>query len=350
MMMFDKHFNETWRVIVLIGLATITACTSSMNVTSASTDLTQAANRSSQQPSTPDGDYYGVAWLGESRLAFEYAHDASAGTWDRQIAIYALDTKDWSTINVPKSDECLTARSNTLARLPNGNLGFLHQCNVWHGHVGGMIFTLYMWNVRTNTLQALQHFPENFLPGGYTFSPDMSGAMQVKVVGAGLDEQLHRVSNSGQMQRLFSDWQRVAAPAWSPNGQSIAFMGTETYPGRPSDDLYSSADIAGLLYYPWDLYVMKADGSDVRKVLSGVRGGIRWVPHRQLISFSGKIDQQEGIWLIDLNTQALSLIWPYPAAYDWSPDGKQMVVIEHVKQKGEEITRPVIVDVPLDAK
>jgi Tol biopolymer transport system component len=101
---------------------------------------------------------------------------------------------------------------------------------------------------------------------------------------------------------------------------------------------------------PWDLYFMNPDGDNVRMIASGMTGTIKWLPKGGLMSISGIVKGKDGIWLFNPQTSQVTLLWPYPTSYDWSPDGKQMVVIEHLQQNGKEVTRPIIVEVPADVK
>ncbi len=144
---------------------------------------------------------------------------------------------------------------------------------------------------------------------------------------------------------MFS-YQRVKAPAWSPVGQLIAFVGTATYPGNQNDPK-TWGQIEDLFLYPWDLYLMNADGSDVRIILKTIdTGPLTWLPQRNSLAFYGEFAKEEGIWLVDIPTQQVARLWPYRAAYDFSPNGSQIVIVE--RNEADETQPPVIVDFPSD--
>lgn len=299
--------------------------------------------------STPLGSYANVAWLDESRFAFDYAPRPSIDPLDFQITTFDLDTKEWSVLPVPKPSECFSAWSQNLARLPNGSLGFIHRCNL---ESPGEYFTLYTWDKETNGLQVLQRYPQPFAAADYTFSPDMSELIQEEAVGPKLENELYRVKASGQMEQIFSDWQRVQAPSWSPDGRVIAFLGTEKYPGGDSSAFTSLGQIADLATYPWDIYLMDANGSNVRLALTGITdtGILKWSPQGHVLAFVGTYKNAKGIWLLNVDTAKVTRIWASRAGFDWSPDGQQMVVLPWTfdSQGNREAIQPVIIDVPVN--
>jgi hypothetical protein len=340
-----------WASLVVLTWSLAGCDNAALDAASGFADITDDVMDSAQLLPTPKGSYeWDVAWLEGNQIAFLYAPEPSFRRWERQIVLYTLRTEEWRILQLPKPSQCDWVGGAILERLPNGKLGFVHGCHVYQDNITGEIDTLYMWNDRTDTMQALQRYPEDFHAGAYTLSPDMSDLIQESPVGEGLNNQMYQISQDGQRQRLFPNWQRVASPSWSPDGRTIAFVGTETYPGGKSDDFTTFGEIASLAYYPWNIYLMGVDGENVHIILSEVRGSVKWRPQSRLLSFVGTYKDQDGIWVLNLDTLKVTQIWPYAAAYDWSPDGQQMVVIERRKQDGMELTHPVIVDVPLDTK
>jgi Tol biopolymer transport system component len=93
---------------------------------------------------------------------------------------------------------------------------------------------------------------------------------------------------------------------------------------------------------------MDASGDNVRVLLSNVRGGVHWQPRGGLLSFGSKYKDTEGVFVVDVDTLQVTRVWPHAAAHDWSPDGKQMAIIDRAKQDDIELTRPVIIDVRID--
>jgi Tol biopolymer transport system component len=294
--------------------------------------------------SIPSGSYLDVAWLDENRLAFLYSPELSFKPQDYQVVIYAIDTEEWRRLSVFQSDECRSASIGQLQRLPNGKLGFVQQCHILPY---GEQYTLYTWDTQADTIEVLQSYAMGFHAGSYAYAPDMSELIQHETVGTGLNDQMYRVTQDGQIQRLFPDWQRVAFPGWSSDGRTIAFMGTEAYPQKEPT---SAGEIADLLFYPWDLYLMDANGENLRILLAEVKGGVHWQPHGRSLSFGGSYKDTEGVFIVDTDPVRVTRVWPRSAAHDWSPDGKQMVIIDRTRQDNIEVTHPVIADVSLDTK
>lgn len=109
------------------------------------------------------------------------------------------------------------------------------------------------------------------------------------------------------------------APAWSPDGSQVAFRRGNPNRGGGLDTT---------------IYVARADGTDVRIVVSGVSGEASgesgppvWSPDGSLIAF----DTLEGIYVVEPNGSNLRLVSRYRgdfACYDlqpsWSPDGARL--------------------------
>ena len=96
-------------------------------------------------------------------------------------------------------------------------------------------------------------------------------------------------------------------PAWSPDGQQIAFRNSDP-------NWYSGGDSDG----PNGIYVMSADGSNIRQLTDESSGSPVWSPDGQHIAY----DNDTGIAVINVdggNTHQLTYSgWDH----EWSPDGR----------------------------
>ena len=128
-------------------------------------------------------------------------------------------------------------------------------------------------------------------------------------------------ADGSDVQRLTTYRGSDGLPAWSPDGNQIAFV-------RDTDP-----PATGPLFPPRSLsvYVMDADGSNVERLTDLTTGGyISWSPDGQRIAFEANRD---GIWEIYVmetdgsNVQRVTHTQPERAqstAPAWSPDGRQI--------------------------
>jgi TolB protein len=98
-------------------------------------------------------------------------------------------------------------------------------------------------------------------------------------------------------------------PAWSPDGREIAFA------SRRGDN--------------WDLYLMRADGGDLRRLTDGPAydGEPAWSPDGASIAFTSSRNGNLDIYQLDLASRAVQQVTDDPAADyqpSWSPDSRQI--------------------------
>jgi TolB protein len=108
---------------------------------------------------------------------------------------------------------------------------------------------------------------------------------------------------------LTADSHPDRSPSWSPAGDRIVFASR-----RASN---------------WDLYVMRADGSDLRRLTEhpSYDGEPAWSPDGRLIAFTSMRDGQLDIYTLDLDSGDLRRITSHPSADSqptWAPDGRRL--------------------------
>ena len=142
-----------------------------------------------------------------------------------------------------------------------------------------------------------------------TFVSDRTGESHIYKIDIN-GENLQRLTNQGDNH----------APAWSPDGQSIAFDSTRNL------ELWD-----GTLVNVLDLYVMDADGKNLRQMINPLhRIGLHtprspaWSPDGKQIAYTAK-DDGIGIYIMDTDGQNARRVsplgtWSYNPA--WSLDGK----------------------------
>ena len=110
-----------------------------------------------------------------------------------------------------------------------------------------------------------------------------------------------------------------ASPAWSPDGRQIAFASNRIREDEPRD-----------------IFIMDADGSNVRQLVYGWQPS--WSPDGKRIAFASNVDSPNGWWdiyLVDTdgrNRRRLTNDRETDRTPAWSPDGRQIAF-----QRGAEI-------------
>jgi len=269
----------------------------------------------------PPAHYESVAWLTANEVALTYRNpEEREGT--TRVALLNLESRRLEDIILPPQEEgCSPVASwiNDLSRLSNGNLVYTFFCID-----GGLSGELTEWDRESRATSQLIRYP-NFGPGPFSVSPDMTEVLQENPVGGILSNELHQFEIGGEGQRILADFKRAGSPSWAPDGRSFIFVGTKS---TPFDSPETFEDVEGLALSPWTIYEMSADETEPRELVSGVnRVILQWSPDGNKIAFAGEYQDQSGIWLLDKASGEVSLIWPYSTPFDWSPDGRSIVIL-----------------------
>jgi Tol biopolymer transport system component/DNA-binding winged helix-turn-helix (wHTH) protein len=129
------------------------------------------------------------------------------------------------------------------------------------------------------------------------------------------DNNLWRCRADGtQCLQLSQNFKNTVMPRWSPDGQTIAFMGL-AFTGN------------------WAIYAVPANGGTIRSLSQADRakGYPDWSPTGQQLAFSDvpPVSQPGGIYILDLRSQKVSTL-PESTAFSlprWSPDGRSLVAL-----------------------
>jgi Tol biopolymer transport system component len=148
---------------------------------------------------------------------------------------------------------------------------------------------VYVLDLDAHTTHRVTRHPANDL--GLDWSPDGSRIVFARARGSELF--VANADGSGE-HRLCQTPCRASAPAWSPDGLEIAFKGTD------------------------GLYVIKPDGSALRRLESGV-DHFRWSPDGRRIAFVNGL----GIYVMNADGSA-KLLLGQGEGPSWSPDGSRI--------------------------
>lgn len=159
-------------------------------------------------------------------------------------------------------------------------------------------------------------------------------------------QSLHLSSSLGQSPMLVSlnpdEGRRVPwAPAWSPNGQMIAFLWP--HEGRKQLWLWTPADghLRQLTHPPF--HATNGWRSVMDRTMTDRP---QWAPHGESICCAGRSGRHDTmcLWLITPEGEITRLTWPDPGEHrspSWSPDGRRIAYVSRRDGKDELWLTPV---------
>lgn len=144
-----------------------------------------------------------------------------------------------------------------------------------------------------------------------SITPD--GSRVIFSIPGGNGQQIASVNNQGQDRKTLVASELNSWPACSPDGKRIAFGSN-----RDGGD--------------YDIYVMNADGSDVRRVIEspGLDGRPAWSPDGKQLAFTSNRDGNYNIYVVNANGSNVRRATDSPERDDyaaWHPDGRHLVFI-----------------------
>lgn len=284
-----------------------------------------------------NGYYSGVAWISNEKLGVLYYPSQGELFLDpppgNEYQLYIIDTEANTQTPIPVNEEvsgCKAARPLLPERLPNNAVAILLRCATELQGIIEVSYKLIEIDPESLDSRLLFEHGNEFSAQRYTFSPTMLEFIQEERGEVGIYPELYRITLAGEHIRIAEEFRRAATPAWSPNGEQLAFAANETAPSRSNNPFANLGGAGSILYYPWNLYVEELQSGERQLLLKGVQllDQLKWSPQGDKLTFTGIYREREGLWLIDVATNELFLIWPKQVDYDWHPEGEQLILLQ----------------------
>jgi len=285
--------------------------------------------------------YSGIDWVSQTELA-AFATDQNGGIigyyLENDDALYTLDLPPFIAELNCKGPDDINYTNPSL--LPDGRLGLINGCKSFGDPPGLKRQYMVAYNFQTKETQLLVNEPlPNYLSNGFTWNPDVTQGLQ-QIYG-GLDGTIYWMSPEGvaPVDFAISDGERsflpskdyphfsdypsqgiVFSPAWSPDGETIAFFATLDAIGREgwgrADGEYKiffmdpveqmPVPVIGEIYHPSELI---------------------WSPDSKWFAFIGEygILKTRGLWLYSIDSGKISpVVSGRFRKIAWSPDGNKI--------------------------
>lgn len=259
-------------------------------------------------------DHNFLAWVSADEIVFLQAVGDSLGQEKFSILSYTMSRDIWQELVMPRLGDCSNIQLRWLYRYGSDKILYLSDCNRIDPTGQYLIESRESINSvnlsRTNS-QVLFAGSANFHITQFAYQPDGSGRLLLET----LSHDFFETTPDGVLQQIDLGYEGLSGPAWSPDGQFLAFLAT--------------SDPSATTPPPWDLFVADSSYSGFRKMLSNIRtpAHVKWSINGDWIAFRGNYDGLDGVWALNLNSNKLVRVWPEQVSFDWSPEEDNQLVI-----------------------
>jgi len=288
---------------------------------------------------SPSGSYQSLAWLGEW-IVVDYAAEI-VDAYSVRIWRLRSDGSEFEVLDLPSHASCGSNWIKAVlvpSGLPDGRLGYISRCRPQDDNLPTLQFAM-AYDVEREEVEPLLDYSvadSGLGTGGLAWNPEMTSGLMADGF-AYINEQLQRFTGEGK-EPLNVGLAQAYGAAWSPDGETIAFIGSEEQ-GLP------------LRWGDFQLYLMNKEGKQIRPIVEGFKasGGVSWSPDGRWLAFPAFFGEvagdDQGLWLINPESGALRMIaeggFGKPA---WSPDGQRIAAVRFRGPDLEREHRLVIVD------
>lgn len=277
-------------------------------------------------------DYNFLAWVSADEIVFLRAVGDSPGQETYSILIYSVAQDIRRELVAPSLNGCSNTRLGWLYRYALDEVLYLSVCN--HndqGHFVGSQDSIKRVSILESNSQDVFVGPTNFHITQFAYQPDGSGRLLLET----LSHDFFEATSDGVLQQIDLGYEGLSGPAWSPDGQFLAFLAT--------------SDPSATTPPPWDLFVADSSYSGLRKLLSNIRtpAHVKWSINGDWVAFRGNYDGLDGVWALNLNSSKLVRVWLEQVSFDWSPDENDQLVILNPNEENGSDANPSIVFVSI---
>lgn len=235
--------------------------------------------------------------------------------------------------------------------IPNEQLGYLWECIPDKGIARD--FRLHQYNLTEESDQELYRYPIPFWATAFSISPSMERWLQEEA-GDSLSNLLHLVQQDHELvQLLESSFARAGHPYWL-SADRIVFAGTPNLPESNSNLFSGLPGIRVGLGEPWTIYLTDLESlltdsiGEKQIVLTDIQyiEAVKASPDGRFISFLGTIDDNQGLWIYQLDSGELARLWAGFGPYDWSPDSSATMILVRDPELESFRGRPARIELP----
>ena len=287
-------------VAAFFGLISLAACTSPGASKVNNTPVVQLA--SMEVIPSPSGSYGALAWLGDW-IIVDYEKELK-DAYSGRIWRLRSDGSEFEMLDLPAHSSCASDWIKGVlvpSQLPDGRLGYISLCRPPDDILGKMQFAMAYDTESEEVEPLLDYSVADFSigTGGLVWNPGMIRG----IMGDGhryIEEQLQWFTGEG-IEPLDVGLVQAYGAAWSPDGETIAFIGSEKKgtPGVLGD---------------YELYLMNEEGKQIRPIVEGFKatGGVSWSPDGRWLVFPAIFGEKEGddqgLWLTNPESGELRMI------------------------------------------
>lgn len=343
-----KSYKQTKYILTLIiVILIISSCTGQTPLAQESSGVLSTDQISVVKLPTyqtyPSGTYWHLVWLLDGRLMITFEKD------HEEFFVFAGEEKI-TPFDFPIDPLCRAEIHALFSLLPDGRLGMIQTCfDRWQddsSRVNKDASYILAYDLETGELEKLvaEESPNSWLSSWFSWNPEMTRGVQQT---AGLYGTLHWISPEGisPMEVTLSDGETewtlsdnlisehnetmgiASDPAWSPDGETIAFFG--------SLDAVGWGGGRQRLVSEYVLYFMDAETNQLSEIELGERIYnpylMYWSPNGEWLVFSAHLDSvYEPSNILFFSMKEKKLIRLKEISIEqlaWSPDGNEIAAI-----------------------